>query len=95
VGDLFIRARVPGFIAVQQSPYLYGRPGPSGHEQALAATGDDRQKWGRVALAWQYLARNATDHGRACNSVLRELLQFLLEPLAPDLRFWMVAGNEL
>ena len=35
---------------------------------ALAATGDDRQKWVRVAIAWQELARNVADHGRALGS---------------------------
>jgi len=32
--------------------------------KALAATGYDRQKWVRVAVAWDHLARNAADHDR-------------------------------
>lgn len=35
---------------------------------ALAATGDERQKWVRVAIAWQQLAGNVADDGRALSS---------------------------
>jgi len=54
--------------------------------KALAATGCDRQKWVRVAVAWDHLARNAADHDRGLRSgqqglsQLNALLTHLLEP---------------
>ena len=50
------------------SPYDCQREAQTAMSMALAATGNDRQNWVRVALSWQYLARNAADRGRACGS---------------------------
>jgi hypothetical protein len=57
------------------SPYDYQREAQTAMSMALAATGDDRQNWLRVALSWQYLARQAADHGRACGAVQEQPLE--------------------
>jgi len=44
------------------SPYNCEQQAQAAMSKALAATGCDRQKWVRVALAWYHLARNAADH---------------------------------
>jgi hypothetical protein len=49
-------------------PYDCQREAQAAMSMALAATGDDRQKWVRIAIAWQQLARNVADHGRAPSS---------------------------
>jgi hypothetical protein len=63
------------------SPYDYQREAQTAMSMALAATGNDRQDWVRVALSWQYLARNAAERGRACGSVQER-------PLASCLNRW-------
>jgi len=40
---------------------------------AIAATGADRQRWVRVALAWWHLACHATDPGLSLSSRQQEL----------------------
>src|SRR6266568_3922961 len=50
------------------SPYNYEQQAQAAMSMALAATGYDRQKWVRVAVAWYHLARNAADHDRALSS---------------------------
>jgi len=47
------------------SPDDCERQAEAAMSKALAATGDDRQEWMRVAIAWLHLARNATDRGRS------------------------------
>jgi hypothetical protein len=49
-------------------PYNYEQQAQAAMSMALAATGDDRQKWVRVAVAWHHLARNAADHDRGLRS---------------------------
>jgi hypothetical protein len=55
-------------MSAMSSPYDCQREAQAAMSMALAATGDDRQKWVRVAIAWQELARNVADHGRALSS---------------------------
>jgi anti-sigma regulatory factor (Ser/Thr protein kinase) len=55
-------------MSAMSSPYDYQREAQAAMSMALAATGDDRQKWVRVAIAWQELARNVADHGLALSS---------------------------
>ena len=67
------------------SPYNYEHQAQAAMSMALAATGYDRQKWVRVAVAWCHLARNAADHGRALSSGQQERppiegVTHLLEP---------------
>jgi hypothetical protein len=50
------------------NPYNYERQAQAAMSMALAATGHDRQKWVRVAVAWYHLGRNAADHERALSS---------------------------
>ena len=50
------------------NPYNYEQQAQAAMSMALAATGDERQKWVRVAVAWYHLARNAADHDRALSS---------------------------
>jgi hypothetical protein len=57
------------------SPYDYQREAQTAMSMALATTGDDRQNWLQVALSWQYLARQAADHERACGSVQERPLE--------------------
>jgi hypothetical protein len=57
------------------SPYNCERQAQAAMAKALAATGYDRQKWVRVALAWYHLARNPADHGRALSSDNQDFLQ--------------------
>jgi hypothetical protein len=47
------------------SPYNCERQAQAAMSMALAATGCDRQKWVRIAVAWYHLARSAPDHDRA------------------------------
>jgi len=47
------------------SPYNCERQAQVAMSKALAATGCERQRWVRVAVAWYHLARNAADHDRA------------------------------
>jgi hypothetical protein len=47
------------------SPDDCKRQAEAAMSKALAATGDDRQEWMRLAIAWLQLARNATDHGQS------------------------------
>jgi hypothetical protein len=49
-------------------PYDCEREAQAAMSMALAATGDERQRWVRVAIAWQQLARNVEDDGRAPSS---------------------------
>jgi hypothetical protein len=49
-------------------PYDCQREAQAAMSMALAATGDERQKWVRVAIAWQQLAGNVADDGRAPSS---------------------------
>ena len=51
-------------MSAMSRPYDYQREAQAAMSMALAATGDDRHEWVRVAVAWQQLARNAADHGR-------------------------------
>jgi phage terminase Nu1 subunit (DNA packaging protein) len=53
------------------SPYYCERQAQAAMSMALAATGYDKQKWVRVAVAWYHLARNAADHDRALRSARR------------------------
>ena len=46
------------------SPYNYEQQAQAAMSMALGATGDDRQNWVQVAVAWWYLAQNAADHDR-------------------------------
>jgi hypothetical protein len=55
-------------MSAMSSPYDCQREARAAMSMALAATGDDRQKWVRVAIAWQELARNVADQGRALSS---------------------------
>jgi hypothetical protein len=55
------------------NPYDCQQQAQAAMSMALAATGYDRQKWVRVALAWWHLARNAADPGRALSSGQQEL----------------------
>jgi hypothetical protein len=47
------------------SPDECERQAEAAMSKALVATGEDRQKWMRVAIAWLHLARNATDRDRS------------------------------
>jgi hypothetical protein len=50
------------------NPYDHEQQAQAAMRKALAATGDDKQKWVRIALAWWHLARIATDNDRALSS---------------------------
>lgn len=52
------------------SSYNYELQAQAAMSMALAATGDDRQNWVRVAVAWHHLARNAADRDRGLSSGL-------------------------
>jgi hypothetical protein len=60
------------------SPYNCERQAQAAMSMALAATGCDRQRWVRVAVAWYQLARNAADHDRALRVLSSE--QHALSP---------------
>jgi hypothetical protein len=53
------------------SPYNCEQQALAAMSKALTATGCDRQKWVRVAVAWYHLARNAADHERALHLARR------------------------
>jgi hypothetical protein len=53
---------------MSMNPYDHEQQAQAAMSKALAATGDDRQKWVRVALAWWHLARCAAHHDRALSS---------------------------
>ena len=55
-------------MSAMSRPYDCQREAQAAMSMALAATGDDRQKWVRIAIAWQHLARNVADHDRALGS---------------------------
>jgi len=55
-------------MMMTMNPYDYEQQAQAAMSMALAATGYDRQKWVRVALAWWLLARNAADQDRALSS---------------------------
>jgi hypothetical protein len=55
-------------MSAMSRPYDCEREAQAAMSRALAATGDERQKWVRVAIAWQHLARNVADDGRALSS---------------------------
>jgi hypothetical protein len=75
VGPLLNVFTVLPMMSGMSRPYDCEREAQAAMSMALAATGDERQKWVRVAIAWQQLARNVEDDGRAPSSGQQELPQ--------------------
>ena len=75
VGPFLIVFTVLRMMGGMSRPYDCQREAQAAMSMALAETGDDRQKWVRVAVAWQQLARNVADHGRALGSEQQGLPQ--------------------
>ena len=69
VGTFLNMFTVLCMMCAMGNPYDCQCEAQTAMSMALAATGNDRQNWIRVALSWQYLARNAADRGRASGSV--------------------------
>jgi hypothetical protein len=66
--DRFLNVSIVLCMMSAMSPYNYEQQAQAAMSMALAATGYDRQKWVRIAVAWYHLARNAADHDRWLSS---------------------------
>ena len=64
----FLNVSIVLGLMSMMSLYNYERQAQAAMSMALAATGHDRQKWVRVAVAWYHLGRNAADHERVLSS---------------------------